>query len=158
MSQTAPTTVKDQGFVRGLGLFDSTMVVIGVMIGSGIFIVSADMSRLINSPGWMLMAWILTGVLSIIAALSYGELASMLPHAGGMYIYLREAFSPLWGFLYGWTFFTVIQTGTIAAVSVAFSRFFSILFPPVSEGNYLISPIHFRERYALCLSTAQLVA
>src|SRR5262245_5809051 len=129
MSQPA-TTREEQGFVRGLGLFDSTMIVIGVMIGSGIFIVSADMSRLINSPGWMLMAWVLTGVLTIIAALSYGELAGMLPHAGGMYVYLREAFSPLWGFLYGWTLFTVIQTGTIAAVSVAFARFFSILCHP----------------------------
>jgi APA family basic amino acid/polyamine antiporter len=134
------------------------MVVIGVMIGSGIFIVSADMSRLINSPGWMLMAWALTGVLTIAAALSYGELASMLPHAGGMYVYLREAFSPLWGFLYGWTFFTVIQTGTIAAVSVAFARFFSIVFPPVAEDRYLIRPIHLSAGYAISLSTAQLVA
>src|SRR5436309_11438244 len=116
----------EQGFVRGLNLFDSTMVVIGVMIGSGIFIVSADMSRLIGSPGWMLMAWVITGVLTLTAALSYGELASMMPHAGGMYIYLREAFSPLWGFLYGWTLFTVIQTGTIAAVAVAFARFLAI--------------------------------
>src|SRR6266700_5041018 len=131
----------DHGFVRGLGLFDSTMIVIGVMIGSGIFIVSADMSRLINSPGWMLMAWVLTGVLSIIAALSYGELASMLPHAGGMYIYLREAFSPVWGFLYGWTLFTVIQTGTIAAVSVAFARFTGVLVPAISETHYLIRPL-----------------
>src|ERR1051326_7765358 len=131
MTQPASTSSssKDTGFVRGLGLFDSTMVVIGVMIGSGIFIVSADMSRLINSPGWMLMAWVLTGVLTITAALSYGELAAMLPQAGGMYIYLREAFSPLWGFLYGWTFFTVIQTGTIAAVAVAFARFTAILNP-----------------------------
>src|SRR6266568_3535808 len=157
-SMTQPSIKSDQGFVRGLNLFDSTMVVIGVMIGSGIFIVSADMSRLINSPGWMLMAWVLTGVLTITAALSYGELASMLPHAGGMYIYLREAFSPLWGFLYGWTFFTVIQTGTIAAVAVAFARFLSIVFPPVSESRYLIPPIHLTEGYALSLSTAQLVA
>src|SRR5690242_2473063 len=156
MSQPAPTN--DTGLVRGLGLYDSTMVVIGVMIGSGIFIVSADMSRLINSPGWMLMAWVLTGVLTLIAALSYGELAAMLPHAGGMYVYLREAFSPLWGFLYGWTFFMVIQTGTIAAVSVAFARFFSILFPPVSESRYLIPPVHLSQGYALSLSTAQLVA
>src|SRR5947207_4787844 len=155
---TQPATSTDQGFVRGLGLFDSTMIVIGVMIGSGIFIVSADMSRLIGSPGWMLMAWVLTSVLTLTAALSYGELASMLPHAGGMYIYLREAFSPLWGFLYGWTFFTVIQTGTIAAVSVAFARFFSILFHPVSESNYIIPPVHISEGYALSLSTAQLVA
>src|SRR5215472_14997264 len=157
MSQPA-TTPKEQGFVRGLGLFDSTMIVIGVMIGSGIFIVSADMSRLLNSPGWMLMAWVLTGVLTIIAALSYGELASMLPHAGGMYVYLREAFSPLWGFLYGWTFFTVIQTGTIAAVSVAFARFLSIVFPPVPEHRYLIQPIHLSSGYAVSLSTAQLTA
>jgi APA family basic amino acid/polyamine antiporter len=158
MSQSATTTKSDQGFVRGLNLFDSTMVVVGVMIGSGIFIVSADMSRLINSPGWMLMAWVLTGVLTLTAALSYGELASMLPHAGGMYIYLREAFSPLWGFLYGWTFFTVIQTGTIAAVAVAFARFLSIVYPPVAESHYLIEPIHLSSGYAVSLSTAQLVA
>jgi APA family basic amino acid/polyamine antiporter len=158
VTQAASGTKHDRGFVRGLGLFDSTMVVIGVMIGSGIFIVSADMSRLINSPGWMLMAWVLTGVLTIAAALSYGELASMLPHAGGMYIYLREAFSPMWGFLYGWTFFTVIQTGTIAAVSVAFARFLSIVFPPVAENRYLIAPIHLSTGYAISLSTAQFVA
>jgi len=157
MAQPA-TTRQEPGFVQGLGLFDSTMIVIGVMIGSGIFIVSADMSRLVNSPGWMLVAWVLTGVLTIIAALSYGELASMLPHAGGMYVYLREAFSPLWGFLYGWTLFTVIQTGTIAAVSVAFARFLSILFHPVAETNYLIAPIHISQGYAISLSTAQLVA
>jgi APA family basic amino acid/polyamine antiporter len=158
MSQPTTTRQQDQGFVRGLTLFDSTMVVVGVMIGSGIFIVSADMSRLIGSPGWMLMAWVLTGVLTLTAALSYGELASMLPHAGGMYVYLREAFSPLWGFLYGWTFFTVIQTGTIAAVAVAFARFLSIVFPPVAENRYLIEPIHLSSGYAISLSTAQLVA
>jgi APA family basic amino acid/polyamine antiporter len=157
-SMTQPSTQKDTGFVRGLNLFDSTMVVIGVMIGSGIFIVSADMSRLINSPGWMLMAWVITGVLTLTAALSYGELASMLPHAGGMYVYLREAFSPLWGFLYGWTFFTVIQTGTIAAVAVAFARFSSIIFPAIGESRYLIPPVHITEGYAVSLSTAQLVA
>ena len=155
---TQPALTQETGFVRGLGLFDSTMIVIGVMIGSGIFIVSADMSRLINSPGWMLMAWVLTGFLTITAALSYGELAAMLPHAGGMYVYLREAFSPLWGFLYGWTLFTVIQTGTIAAVSVAFARFLSIVFPPVAENRYLIEPIHLSTGYAISLSTAQLVA
>src|SRR6266700_7518070 len=131
----------DHGFVRGLGLFDSTMVVIGVMIGSGIFIVSADMSRLINSPGWMLMAWVITGVLTLTAALSYGELASMMPHAGGMYVYLREAYSPVWGFLYGWTLFAVIQTGTIAAVAVAFARFTGVLVPAISETHYLIRPL-----------------
>jgi APA family basic amino acid/polyamine antiporter len=157
-TQPKTTAPPDQGFVRGLNLFDSTMVVVGVMIGSGIFIVSADMSRMINSPGWMLMAWVLTGVLTIAAALSYGELASMMPQAGGMYIYLREAFSPLWGFLYGWTLFTVIQTGTIAAVAVAFARYLSVLFPPVAENGYLIEPIHISSGYALSLSTAQLTA
>ncbi len=158
MTQTAVQGKQDRGFVRGLNLFDCTMVVIGVMIGSGIFIVSADMSRMIGSPGWMLMAWVLTGVLTITAALSYGELASMLPHAGGMYVYLREAFSPLWGFLYGWTLFTVIQTGTIAAVAVAFARFLAVLSPAVSESNYLIAPIHLSAGYAVSLSTAQVVA
>ena len=146
------TTTREQGFVRGLNLFDATMVVIGAMIGSGIFIVSADMSRLIGSPGWMLVAWAVTGVLTIAAALSYGELASMLPDAGGMYVYLREAFSPLWGFLYGWTLFTVIQTGTIAAVAVAFARFLAVVFPPVSESRYLVEPIHISSRYAISLS------
>jgi APA family basic amino acid/polyamine antiporter len=146
----------DAGFVRGLNLFDSTMIVIGVMIGSGIFIVSADMSRLIGSPGWLLAAWAFSGILTVAAALSYGELSSMMPHAGGMYIYLREAYSPLWGFLYGWTLFTVIQTGTIAAVAVGFARFFSVLWPPISESNYLIPPIHLSSGYALSLSTAQL--
>src|SRR5471030_1050601 len=158
MTQPTATTAREQGFVRGLNLFDATMVVIGTMIGSGIFIVSADMSRMIGSPGWMLMAWVLTGALSIAAALSYGELASMLPQSGGMYVYLREAFSPLWGFLYGWTLFTVIQTGTIAAVAVAFARFLSIIFPPVAENRYIIDPIHISSRYAISFSTAQLVA
>ncbi len=158
MSQPASSLKSDQGFVRGLGLFDSVMITIGIIIGSGIFLVSADMSRMINSPGWMLMAWVITAVFTMAAALSYGELASMLPHAGGMYIYLREAFSPLWGFLYGWTLFTVIQTGTIAAVAVGFARFFSVLAPSVSESNYLIDPIHIGSGYAVSLSTAQLVA
>ncbi len=147
----------DTEFKRGLGLFDSTMVVAGSMIGSGIFIVTADMGRLIGSPGWLLMAWVLTGFLTITGALSYGELASMMPRAGGQYVYLREAFSPLWGFLYGWTLFMVIQTGTIAAVAVGFARFLGILAPAISEANYLIPPIHLTQGYALSLSTAQLI-
>ncbi|HEY2845076.1 MAG TPA: amino acid permease [Bryobacteraceae bacterium] len=146
------------GFVRGLNLFDATMIVIGTMIGSGIFIVSADMARLINSPGWLLVAWGITAALTILAALSYGELAAMLPEAGGVYVFLREAYSPLWGFLYGWTLFTVIQTGTIAAVAVAFARFFSVLLPGLSESRYLIAPIHISTGYAVSLSTAQLEA
>src|SRR6188768_2440857 len=147
----------DTEFTRGLGLYDATMVVVGSMIGSGIFIVSADMARLIGSPGWLLLAWVLTGVLTIGAALAYGELAAMMPRAGGQYVFLREAFSPLWGFLYGWTLFTVIQTGTIAAVAVAFARFTGVLFPAIAEDQYLIAPIHITSGYALSLSTAQLV-
>jgi APA family basic amino acid/polyamine antiporter len=152
---TQPT--ENAGFVRGLNLFDATMLVIGSMIGSGIFIVSADMARLINSPGWLLVAWAVTAVLTILAAVSYGELAVMLPHAGGVYVFLREAYSPLWGFLYGWTLFAVIQTGTIAAVAVGFARFTSVLLPGISESNYLIAPIHVSTGYAFSLSTAQLV-
>src|ERR1700683_3074811 len=158
MSQPSTTLKPDQGFVRGLNLFDSVMITIGVMIGSGIFIVSPDMSRLIGSPRWVLMAWVITSVLTMAAAVSHGEWASMLPQAGGMYVYLREAFSPLWGFLYGWTLFTVIQTGTIAAVAVAFARFLGVLVPGVSESRYLMAPLHFSAHYALTLSTAQLVA
>ena len=151
------TAVLDAEFTRGLGLYDSTMVVIGSMIGSGIFIVSASMSRVLGSPGWLLMAWLITGCLTITGALSYGELAGMMPRAGGQYVYLREAFSPLWGFLYGWTLFLVIQAGTIAAVAVGFARFFGLLVPQISESNYIIPPIHLSTGYAISLSTAQLV-
>jgi basic amino acid/polyamine antiporter, APA family len=99
-------------FVQGLGLWDSTMLVAGSMIGSGVFIVSADIGRQVGSTGWLLLAWLVTGALTVSAALTYGELAAMMPSAGGQYVYLREAYSPLWGFLYGWTLFLVIQTGT----------------------------------------------
>jgi len=153
---TAATTL-DTEFHRGLGLYDSTMVVVGSMIGSGIFIVSADMARVIGSPGWLLGAWLLTGALTIVGALSYGELAAMMPRAGGQYVYLREAFSPMWGFLYGWTLFLVIQTGTIAAVSVGFARYFGALVPWIADDNYLIPPVHVTTGYALSLSTTQLV-
>jgi APA family basic amino acid/polyamine antiporter len=147
----------DTEFHRGLGLYDSTMVVVGSMIGSGIFIVSADMSRNIGSPGWLLAAWFVTGLLTVVGALSYGELAAMMPRAGGQYVYLREAFSPLWGFLYGWTLFLVIQTGTIAAVSVGFARYFGALLPWISDDHYLIPPVHLSTGYALSLSTTQAV-
>jgi APA family basic amino acid/polyamine antiporter len=153
----SPAAVLDTEFTRGLGLFDSTMVVVGSMIGSGIFIVSADMARQIGSPGWLLVAWAVTGVLTVSAALSYGELAAMMPRAGGQYVYLREAFSPLWGFLYGWTLFLVIQTGTIAAVAVAFARFLGVLWPAIGEDRYIIAPVHVSTGYAVSLSTAQLV-
>jgi APA family basic amino acid/polyamine antiporter len=147
----------DTEFKRGLGLFDSTMVVVGSMIGSGIFIVSAEMSRYVGSAGWLLVAWALTGALTIVGALSYGELAAMMPRAGGQYVYLREAFSPLIGFLYGWTLFLVIQTGTIAAVAVGFARYFGALVPWIADDNYLIPPLHVSTGYALSLSTTQLV-
>ena len=133
------------------------MVVAGSMIGSGIFIVSAEMSRQIGSPGWLLVAWVVSAALTMSGALSYGELAGMMPRAGGQYVYLRESFSPLCGFLYGWTLLLIIQTGTIAAVAVAFARFTGIFFPLVSESRYLIPPIHLGPTYALSLSTAQLL-
>lgn len=151
------TSVVDSEFTRGLGLYDSTMVVIGSMVGSGIFIVSAEMARYLGSAGWLLAAWVVTGLMTVTGALSYGELASMMPRAGGQYVYLREAFSPLWGFLYGWTLFLVIQAGTVAAVAVGFARFLGILWPRVSETNYIIPPVHVSSGYALSLSTAQLV-
>jgi basic amino acid/polyamine antiporter, APA family len=154
-STTSPPAA-DQKFVRGLGLLDSTMLVAGSMIGSGIFIVSSIIARQVGSPGWLLVVWIITGLLTLTAALSYGELATMMPKAGGQYVYLREAFSPLWGFLYGWTLLLVIQTGTIAAVAVGFARYTGVLIPWFSESNYLVSPIRFGG-YALSLSTAQLL-
>lgn len=146
-----------EGFIRGLGLLDSTMIVAGSMIGSGIFIVSADIARQVGSAGWLLAVWAFTGVLTIAAALSYGELAAMMPKAGGQYVYLRESYSPLWGFLYGWTLFLVIQTGTIAAVAIAFARFLGVLVPAVSPNSYLIEPIHLTGSYAISLSAQQLV-
>ncbi len=132
------------------------MLVAGSMIGSGIFIVSAIIAKQVGSPGWLLVVWLVTGVLTLMAALSYGELAAMMPKAGGQYVYLRESFSPLWGFLYGWTLFLVIQTGTIAAVAVGFGRYTGVLIPWVSESNYIIEPIRFGS-YAFSLSTAQLL-
>jgi APA family basic amino acid/polyamine antiporter len=154
MSQTPEPS--NNKFVQGLGLLDSTMLVAGSMIGSGIFIVSAIIAKQVGAPGWLLVVWLVTGVLTLMAALSYGELAAMMPKAGGQYVYLREAFSPLWGFLYGWTLFLVIQTGTIAAVAVGFARYTGVLVPWVSESNYLIAPIRFGS-YAFSLSTAQFV-
>ncbi len=125
-------------FRRDLGLFDATMIVAGSMIGSGVFIVSADIARSVGSPALLLLVWVITGALTLIAALSYGELAGLLPHAGGQYVYLRESFGRMSGFLYGWTLFTVIQTGTIAAVAMAFAKYTSVLLPGVGESNVLI--------------------
>src|SRR5687767_2649771 len=122
-----------------LGLWDATMVVAGSMIGSGIFIVSADVVRNVGSPGWLIGVWLITGFMTIIAAVSYGELSGMFPKAGGQYVYLKEAYNPLIAFLYGWSFFAVIQTGTIAAVGVAFSKFTAYLIPGVSEDIVLVN-------------------
>ena len=128
---------QDRELVKGLGLTSATTLVMGSMIGSGIFIVSAEISREVQSPALLIGAWLVTGVMTIIAALSYGELAAMMPRAGGQYVYLREALGPLWGFLYGWTLFLVIQTGTIAAVGVAFGKFLGVFFPSISSSNWI---------------------
>src|SRR5438874_10366055 len=143
---------EDKSFKRSLGLFDATMIVAGSMIGSGIFIVSSDISRHVGSAGWLVFVWLITGFMTITAALSYGELSAMFPKAGGQYVYLREAYNPLAGFLYGWSFFAVIQTATIAAVGVAFSRFTSYLIPQVGEKNILLQIGNFH------VSAAQVLA
>ena len=144
----------ETGFKKSLGFLDSTALVAGSMIGSGIFIVSADIARNVGAPGWLLMVWVITGIMTIFAALSYGELAAMMPKAGGQYVYLREAFNPLAGFLYGWTFFTVIQTGTIAAVAMAFAKFAGVLVPWFSEKNILLDLgfIHINTVHLLAIS------
>ena len=139
-------------FKRELGLFDSTMIVIGSMIGSGIFIVSSDIARTVGSPGLLLVVWLVSGLITLIGALSYGELAAMMPRAGGQYVYLREAYNPLIGFLYGWTLFLVIQSGTIAAVAVAFAKFASVLIPSLGTKHILFHIL------GLPISAAQIVA
>jgi len=139
-------------FKPSLGLFDATMIVAGSMIGSGIFIVSADITRNVGSAGWLIAVWLITGFMTLTAALSYGELSAMFPKAGGQYVYLKEAFNPLAGFLYGWSFFAVIQTATIAAVGVAFSKFAAYIFPALSEKN-IIADLGF-----IKISVAQLVS
>lgn len=138
MDQADAVTTPKPGLVKGLSLLDGTTLTMGSMIGSGVFIVAADIARQVRSPGLLMLTWIITALLTIIAALSYGELSAAMPRAGGQYVYLREAFGPLYGFLYGWTFFTVIQTGTIAAVAVAFAKFLGYFLPAVSTQNYLL--------------------
>ncbi len=156
--QSAQATGREEpGFVRAIGLFDGTMIVVGSMIGSGIFIVAADIARQTGSAAGVLLAWIITGLLTISAALSYGELAALFPRAGGQYIYLREAYSPLWGFLYGWTLFLVIQTGTIAAVAIGFAKYLGVLFPAISAQTWIVHPINLGSKYAVSLSVQQFV-
>ena len=136
-SPTNVATASAPKFVQGMGLFSATAIVMGSMIGSGIFIVPADMSRVLGSPALLIAAWLVTALMTIIGALSYGELAAMMPKAGGQYVYLRESLGPIWGFLYGWTLFLVIQTGTIAAVGVAFGKFLGVFFPSVSQTHWI---------------------
>ena len=140
--KTISVAPADSGFVKGLGPISATTLVMGSMIGSGIFIVSADIARLVDSPVLLIGAWVLTGFLTITGALAYGELAAMMPHAGGQYVYLREAFGPFWGFLYGWTLYLVVQTGTIAAVGIAFGKFLGVFFKSVSSTHWLLHIVH----------------
>ena len=144
--------------VRGLGPLDATMIVMGSMIGSGIFITSAESTRLIGAPGWLLLAWAMAGLMTITGALCCAELAAMMPRAGGQYVFLRQAYGPSIGFLFGWTLFLVIQTGTIAAVAIAFAKFAGVFFPEIATDQYLVRPIHLLGAYAISLSTEQLVA
>src|SRR5262245_33773941 len=173
MTQDTPSAT---GFRPQLGLFDATMLVAGSMIGSGIFIVSADISRDVGSAGWLMLVWVLTGVMTIAGALSFAELAAMMPHAGGTYVFLREAYGPLWGFLFGWTNFLVIQTGFIAAVGVAFAKFLGVLVPELGTNHLLYEhtfeapiafslpvpwmdePLVFFRRDKFTISSGQLVA
>jgi len=137
-TENNPATSQDKELIKGLGLTSATMLVMGSMIGSGIFIVAAEISREVDSPALLIGAWLVTGFMTIVCALSYGELAAMMPRAGGQYVYLRESLGPLWGFLYGWTLFLVIQAGTIAAVGVAFGKFLGVFFPAVSSSHWIL--------------------
>src|SRR5436190_6955131 len=155
MSNENPSEEKQ--LVRGLSLIDGITIVVGSMIGSGIFIVSAESSRLLGSPGWLMVVWALAGLMTITGALCLAEIAAMMPRAGGPYAFLSEAYSPGVGFLFGWSQFLVVQTGTIAAVAVAFANFSGVLFPPIAGTNYLIQPV-IVGNYAFSLSTQQLTA
>jgi APA family basic amino acid/polyamine antiporter len=157
--QEKPISTDDihPGLVKGLGLVSATALVAGSMIGSGIFIVSAEIARDVQSPALLLLTWVITATLTMIAALSYGELAAAMPHAGGQYVYLREAFGPLSGFLYGWTLFFVIQTGTIAAVAVAFAKFTAVFFPALAATNHLLDIGSFSISYQQLLAILILV-
>src|SRR5205823_1017309 len=153
-----PRASEDHQLVRRLGPLDATMIVVGSMIGSGIFITSAESARLIGAPGWLLLAWAVAGVMTITGALCCSELAAMMPRPGGVYVVLREAYGPSLGFLVGWTLFLVSQTGTIAAVAIAFAKFTGVFAPAIATDNYLVRPIHLLGGYAISLSTEQLVA
>jgi APA family basic amino acid/polyamine antiporter len=156
--QNSDAQQDDHGLVRRLGPLDATMIVVGSMIGSGIFITSAESSRLTGAPGWLILAWVGAGVMTITGALCCSELAAMMPRAGGVYVFLREAYGPSLGFLFGWTLFLVIQTGTIAAVAIAFAKFTGVFATGIAADNYLVRPIHLFGDYAISVSIEQLVA
>src|SRR5438874_7157582 len=158
MSDTTDSQRERSSLVRALGPIDATMIVIGSMIGSGIFITSAESSRLSGAPGWLLLAWAVAGLLTITGALCCSELATMMPRAGGVYVFLREAYGTPIGFLYGWTLFLVIQTGTIAAVAIAFAKFLGVFVPAVASEKYLVAPVRIFGGYAVSLSTEQFIA
>src|SRR6266702_670830 len=151
MSDKIDNQREKTSLVRALGPIDATMIVIGSMIGSGIFITSAESSRLIGAPGWLLLAWAVAGLLTITGALCCSELATMMPRAGGVYVFLREAYGPSIGFLYGWTLFLVIQTGTLAAVAIAFAKFLGVFASAVASDKYLIPPVQLGNGYAISL-------
>jgi basic amino acid/polyamine antiporter, APA family len=151
------TKIDAASLVRELGTIDAAMIVVGSMIGSGIFITSAESARYVGAPGWLLLAWGLAGVMTITGSLCAAEIAAMMPRAGGQYVFLREAYSPMFGFLFGWAMFLVVQTGTIAAVAVAFAKFLGVFFPRIAADQYVIEPIR-RGGYAVSLSSQQLVA
>ena len=156
---TETTSEKSQGssLVRELGTFDATMIVVGSMIGSGIFITSAESARLVGTPGWLLAAWAVAGLMTVCGAATAAEIAAMMPRAGGQYVFLRDVYSPIFGFLFGWAMFLVVQTGTIAAVAVAFAKFLGVFQPGIAADAYLVSPLRLGG-YAVSLSSQQLVA
>jgi basic amino acid/polyamine antiporter, APA family len=157
-SPTVTPAVPSTSLVRALGPIDATMIVMGSMIGSGIFITSAESARLIGAPGWLLLAWFVAGLMTMTGALCCSELATMMPRAGGVYVFLREAYGPPIGFLFGWTLFLVIQTGTIAAVAIAFAKFSGVFISAINAENYLVKPVSLGWHYAISLSTEQLTA
>src|SRR5438045_5575329 len=148
-SPTGQAPTEATRLVRSLGLIDATMSVVGSMIGSGIFIVSAKSMTILGSPGWLLAAWAIAGVLTITGAICCAELATMMPRAGGVYVFLREAYGPATGFLFGWTLFLVIQTGTIAAVAIAFAKFIGVFVSGIGRENYLIRSIRLGQHYCI---------
>jgi APA family basic amino acid/polyamine antiporter len=157
VASTATEEKSNSPLMRELGTIDATMIVIGSMIGSGIFIVSAESGRLVGAPGWLLLAWGLSGLMTVSGSIAAAEIAAMMPRVGGQYVFLREAYRPMFGFLFGWAMFLVVQTGTIAAVSVAFAKFLGVFIPQIAADNYLVAPKDLGG-YAFSLSTQQIVA